>query len=75
MTDRLRQSEESAEQARQHLERTAGQMLEERMSRTEASVRDRSLSGGWRERHLELTKDEYKKSSEQWRHDLEMKPL
>ena len=48
MTDRLRQNEESAEQARQLLEthRTAGQMLEERMSRTEASVRDTSLAGG-----------------------------
>ena len=48
MTDRLRQNEESAEQARQLLEahRTAGQMLEERMSQTEASVRDTSLAGG-----------------------------
>ena len=48
MTDPLRQNEESAEQARQLLEahRTAGQMPEERMSRTEASVRDASLAGG-----------------------------
>ena len=39
---------ESAEQARQLLEahRTAGQMLEERMSRTEASARDTSQAGG-----------------------------
>ena len=48
VTDRLRQSEESEEQARQLLEvhRTAGQMLEERMSRKEASVRDTSPAGG-----------------------------
>ena len=41
-------TEESAEQARQLLEahRTVGQMLEERMNRTEASVRDTSLAGG-----------------------------
>ena len=42
--ERQRQNEESAEQARHH--RTAGQMLEERMSRTEAGVRDTSLAGG-----------------------------
>ena len=43
---RLRQDEESSEQVRQLLEadRTAGQMLEEQMSRTEASVRDTSLA-------------------------------
>ena len=65
MTDRLRQNEESAEQARQLLEahRTAGEMLEERMSRTEASVRDTSPAGGvlvrpGRKRHLELTMDD-----------------
>ena len=48
MTDRLRENEESAEQARQLLEahRTVGQMLEEGMRRTEASVRDTSLVGG-----------------------------
>ena len=48
MTGRLRQNEEYAEQASQLLEahRTSGQMLEERMSRTEASVRDTSLAGG-----------------------------
>ena len=46
MTDRLRQNEEPAEKARQLLEahRTAGQTLEERMSQTEASVRDMSPS-------------------------------
>ena len=45
---RLRQNEESSEQVRQLLEahRTAGQMLEERMNRTEASVRDTSQAGG-----------------------------
>ena len=42
--ERQRQNEESSEQAR-HL-RTAGQMLEERMRRTEAGVRDTSLAGG-----------------------------
>ena len=48
VTDRLRQNEESSEQVRQLLEahRTAGQMLEERMNRTEASVRDTSQAGG-----------------------------
>ena len=48
MTDRLRQNEEPAEQARQLLEadRTPGQMLEERMSWTEANVRDASPAGG-----------------------------
>ena len=41
MTDRLRLNEELAEQVRQLLEahKTAGQMLEERMNRTDASVR------------------------------------
>ena len=45
---RSRQNEESSEQVRQLLEahRTAGQMLEERMNRTEASVRDTSWAGG-----------------------------
>ena len=40
VSDRLRLSEESSEQVRQLLDahRTAGQMLEERMNRTEASV-------------------------------------
>ena len=40
MNERMRQSEEAAEQARQLLQahRTAGQMQEERMNRTEASV-------------------------------------
>ena len=42
--ERQRQNEESAEQATHH--RTAGQMLEERVSRTEAGVRDTSLAGG-----------------------------
>ena len=48
VSDRLRLSEESSEQVRQLLEahRTAGQMLEERMNRTEASVRDTSQAGG-----------------------------
>ena len=48
MSDRLRQNEASAEQVRQLLEahRTAGQVLEERMNRTEASVRDTSQAGG-----------------------------
>ena len=48
VTDRLRQNEESSEQVRQLLEapRTAGQMLEERMNRTEASVRYTSQAGG-----------------------------
>ena len=115
--ERQRQNEESAEQAR-HL-RTAGQMLEERMSWTEAGVRDTSLAGGtsaaraqeapgadngrfgfgacaaiptrelewriqWMARLVRVfrtwagrffNEDECKKSSEQWRHDLEMKPL
>ena len=42
--------------------RTPGQMLEERMNQTEASVRDTSLAGGnsaaRRKRHLELTMDD-----------------
>ena len=48
VTDRLRQNEESSEQGRQLLEahRTAGQMLEERMNRTEASVKDTFQAGG-----------------------------
>ena len=48
VSDRLRLSEESSEQVRRMLEahRTAGQMLEERMNRTEASVRDTSQAGG-----------------------------
>ena len=48
VTDRLRQNEGSSEQVRQLLEdnRTAGQMLEERMNRTEASVSDTSQAGG-----------------------------
>ena len=48
VSDRLRQNEESSEQARQLPEahRTSGQMLEERMNRTEASVRDTSQAGG-----------------------------
>ena len=48
MTDRLRQNEESSAQVRQLLEahRTAGQMLEERMNRTAARVRDTSQAGG-----------------------------
>ena len=48
VSDRLRQSEESSEQVRQLLEahRTAGQMLEEGMNRTEASARDKSQAGG-----------------------------
>ena len=39
VSDRLRQNEESSEQVRQLLEahRTAGQMLEERMNRTEGA--------------------------------------
>ena len=48
VSDRLRQNEESSEQVRQLLEVhwTAGQMLEERMNRTEAGVRDTSQAGG-----------------------------
>ena len=48
VSDRLRHSEESSEHVGQLLEahRTAGQMLEERMNRTEASVRDTSQTGG-----------------------------
>ena len=48
VSDRLRQSEASSEQVRQLLEapRTAGQMLEERNNRAEASVRDASQAGG-----------------------------
>ena len=48
MTDRLRQNDESSEQVRQLLEahRTAGQMLKERMNRTEASVRFSFQAGG-----------------------------
>ena len=48
MTDRLRQNEESPEQVRHLLgaHRTAGQMLEERLNRTEASVRDTLQAGG-----------------------------
>ena len=47
VSDRLRLSEESSEQVRQLLEahRTAGQMLDGRMNRTEASVRDTSQAG------------------------------
>ena len=50
MNERMRQSEEAAEQARQLLEghRTAGQMLEERTNRTEASVTGTSPVGGSR---------------------------
>ena len=44
MTDRLRQNEESSEQVRQLLE--AHRVLEERMNRTEASVRDTFRAGG-----------------------------
>ena len=48
----MQKSEEAVEQAGQLLEahRTAGQMLEERMSRTEASVTDASLAGWIRAR-------------------------
>ena len=48
--ERMRQTEEAAEQARQLLEahRTAGQMLKERMNRTEASVTGTSPAGGSR---------------------------
>ena len=42
VSDRLRQSEEQLLEAH----RTAGQMLEERMNRAEASVRDTSQAGG-----------------------------
>ena len=46
--DRSIEAEEPAQQAGQLLEahRTAGQKLEERMSRTEARMRDTSLAGG-----------------------------
>ena len=49
MNERVRQSEEAAEQARELLDahRTAGQMPEERMDRTEASVTGTSPAGGW----------------------------
>ena len=48
VSDRLILSEESSEQVRQLLEthRTAWQMLEERMNRTEESVRDTCQAGG-----------------------------
>ena len=48
LNERMRQSEETAEQARQLLEahRIAVKMLEKRMNRTEASVTDASLAGG-----------------------------
>ena len=48
VSDRLTRHEESSEQVRQLLEapRIAGQMLEEPMNRTEASVRDTSQAGG-----------------------------
>ena len=48
LSDRLRQNEESSEQVTQLLKahRTPGQMLEERMNRTEASVRDTFQAGG-----------------------------
>ena len=121
VSDRLRQNEESSKQVRQLLEahRTAGKMLEERMNRTEASVRDTSQAGGnSAARALEapgtddgrsgfgafaarkqpktsmvktlvgvtglgcfvlgqdcFNEDECKKSSDLWRHDLEMKRL
>ena len=66
MNERMRQGEEAAEQARQLLEthKTAGQMLEERMNRTEASVTGTSPAGGSRPgrhscpRHQELTMDD-----------------
>ena len=68
MKERMRQSEEAAEQARQLLEahRTAGQMLEERMNRTEASVTGTYVSqlvgagpaGHICPRHQELTMDD-----------------
>ena len=47
VSDRLRQNEESSEHVRQLLEvhRTTGQMLEERMNGTEASVSDTSQAG------------------------------
>ena len=47
VSDRSRQNEESSERVRQlQARRTAGQMLEERMNWTEASVRDTSQAGG-----------------------------
>ena len=48
VSDRRRLSDESSEQVRQLLEaqRTAGQMLEERMNWTEASVRGTFQAGG-----------------------------
>ena len=47
LNERMRQSEETAEQARQLLEahRIAGKMLEKRMNRTEASVTDAGVIG------------------------------
>ena len=119
MNERMGQSKEAAEQARQLLEaqRTAGQMLEERMNRTEASVTDTYLAGAIRPGRAQVPEapgaddlvrfrrdtkqrasvartldgvsgpgcvvlgqdgfnvDECKKSSEQWKPDLETKPL
>ena len=62
--DRSIEAEEPAEQARQLLEahRTAGQKLEERMTRTEASVKIRLLLlepvRPGRKKHVELTMDD-----------------
>ena len=121
VTDRLTQNQEFAEQARQLLEahRTAGQMLEERVSWTDAFVRNTFLAGGTSTARAEeapgaddgrfvlerfrrdtnqrilvaktldgaigpgyfvlvqdgFNQDECKKSSNQWRHDLEMRSL
>ena len=64
MNERMRWNEKVAEQARQLLEthRTARQMLEERMNRTEASVTGTFSAGGSRPgrcpRHQELTMDD-----------------
>ena len=113
----MRQSDEAAEQARQLLEahRNAGQMLEERLNRAEATVTAETSPAGGCQRHQELMTggsdlellrrdinqrasaartlrglvgpgcfvpalddsnvDEHKKSSKQWKPDLETKPL
>ena len=78
MSERLRQSEEAAEQARKLLEahRSAGQILEELMTRAEAAATAETLSaGGMRPRqgprcqkHQELMTGD--SDFESWRRDI-----